>query len=288
MKKILFITLLAQSAIFSSVGMEQQRDAWDAKKYQDNSALQREFATTILSGIDFTQYSSVLDVGCGTGRDAAMIAQKYPGVHVTGIDNSLDMLQTAQKTYRALPNLDFKLMDAETMDFDTKKFGIVISFFAFHWMKNQAQVLNRIYKCADADVLLVMSGKVDANDCRLKVLSDMKKQSPWDSFLVGKNVESEHHTPTVDEMKDLLHNVGFAVDEIYNETVVRKFESVQSLKNYVLGWVGGFASFAQASSEIRQHFADDFIGGYIKHVAPQEDGSITYNVPLLVAKVRKK
>jgi trans-aconitate methyltransferase len=158
-------------------------------------------------------------------------------------------------------------------------------------MKNQAQVLNRLHQCAESDLLLVMSGKVDANDCRLKVLDDMKKQSPWNSFLEGKNLESEHYTLSVDQMKNLLHNAGFVVDDntqVYNETVERKFESVQSLKNYVLGWVGGFASFAQAPTELREKFAHDFIDGYTKHVPAQEDGSITYDVPLLVAKARKK
>jgi S-adenosylmethionine-diacylgycerolhomoserine-N-methlytransferase len=39
----------------------------------------------------------VLDVGCGTGRNLALIGQHYPGVHLYGLDAAAPMLDVARR-----------------------------------------------------------------------------------------------------------------------------------------------------------------------------------------------
>ncbi len=46
---------------------------------------------------------SVLEIGCGTGRNLILAAQRYPGVRCCGIDVSTEMLTSAIEFYPLTP-----------------------------------------------------------------------------------------------------------------------------------------------------------------------------------------
>jgi len=60
--------------------------------------------------------SSVLEIGCGIGRDAAKLSEKYV---YTGVDASQGMLAIAQKS---VPGGNFMVMDFYKLDFQEKSF----------------------------------------------------------------------------------------------------------------------------------------------------------------------
>jgi S-adenosylmethionine-diacylgycerolhomoserine-N-methlytransferase len=51
----------------------------------------------LIRELDVVEGQSILEVGCGTGRNLAAIARRYPGVQLYGIDISAEMLKSAQK-----------------------------------------------------------------------------------------------------------------------------------------------------------------------------------------------
>lgn len=73
---------------------------------------------------------SILELGCGTGRNLALISRLYPQCDVFGLDISEEMLATARK---ALP-LSVRLMAGDASRFSASAFGregfnhIVISY----------------------------------------------------------------------------------------------------------------------------------------------------------------
>ncbi|HWQ95830.1 MAG TPA: class I SAM-dependent methyltransferase [Candidatus Methylomirabilis sp.] len=70
----------------------------------------------------------ILDMGCGTGGHALLLAEK--GYDVTGIDGSEDMLSIALKKARKA-NLSLKFIKSDICNFNlNKKFDAVISMFA--------------------------------------------------------------------------------------------------------------------------------------------------------------
>ena len=77
----------------------------------------------------------VLDVGCGTGNQSIKLARK--GVYVTGIDVSTKMLEIAkQKARDEGLSIDFRLMDAEQLEFEDETFDGAISITAFEFYRN--------------------------------------------------------------------------------------------------------------------------------------------------------
>lgn len=61
--------------------------------------------------------SYILDLGCGSGKDAKIFIDR--GYHVIGIDLSKELLKIAKKT---VPDAEFKLMDIVNLDFQPNTF----------------------------------------------------------------------------------------------------------------------------------------------------------------------
>jgi SAM-dependent methyltransferase len=73
----------------------------------------------------------VLDVASGTGEPALTLARREPGVIVTGIDAAEGMVRAARKKVAAerLPNITFRTMAAERLDFADESFDKVMCRF---------------------------------------------------------------------------------------------------------------------------------------------------------------
>ena len=86
---------------------------------------------TLIAGLAAKPGARVLEVGCGTGRNLALIAKRWPGVKLHGLDISQEMLSTAREKLGGEAVLSL----GDATDFDPRtRFGtatfdrIVISF----------------------------------------------------------------------------------------------------------------------------------------------------------------
>ena len=106
--------------------------AWDsmAERYKHEVALPDWDSDPFLLQLDkevaFSQNMSVLDIGCGTGRYAAALAEKAG--HITGTDISSQMLIRAKSLIESLQieNVDFICTDFCEFELD-KKFDLVFA-----------------------------------------------------------------------------------------------------------------------------------------------------------------
>jgi S-adenosylmethionine-diacylgycerolhomoserine-N-methlytransferase len=78
--------------------------------------------------------ASVLEVGCGTGRNLAVLGELYPGARLLGLDISAEMLATAKAKLRRQNRADAVLRVADATNFTAASFDqegfdrIVISY----------------------------------------------------------------------------------------------------------------------------------------------------------------
>src|SRR5207249_482379 len=68
---------------------------WDAAKYHRISDPQLAWGRAVAAQLALTAGERILDLGCGTGRLTAELAQE-PGITVVGLDRSAAMLQQAR------------------------------------------------------------------------------------------------------------------------------------------------------------------------------------------------
>lgn len=77
----------------------------------------------MISGLDIPQGSSLLEVGCGTGRNLLLARRHYPSARLYGLDISAEMLASARHNFRK-ENDQPQLRVADATRFTAQDFGI--------------------------------------------------------------------------------------------------------------------------------------------------------------------
>lgn len=70
-----------------------------AKSYEENDSLQRRVQSRLIERLDYYEGTPacVLDLGCGTGRGAAILKRRWPRAQVIALDIALPMLRVARR-----------------------------------------------------------------------------------------------------------------------------------------------------------------------------------------------
>lgn len=114
----------------------------------------------LIRGLDAAPGARVLELGCGTGRNLAMIARRWPGMRLFGIDISREMLGAAQA--RLGDGARLALADAGAFDpaalLGTARFDRVVISFALSMIPPWQQTV------AHAATLLAPGGSLHIVD----------------------------------------------------------------------------------------------------------------------------
>lgn len=188
------------------------------------------------------QYSSILEIGCGSGKLGILL--KQAGYEMTGLDLSNQML-TLAKNNQVEQNVHFPLIERDMADLsDLNTYDAVISFNdSLCYLKNENELL-QVFK--EVYEVLGTNGKFlfDVHSTyQMKQFIEFSFHTEledavfiWDSFEgedehsiehdlsffirqeneLYKRVNEQHKERTypVETYKDLLHNAGFEVVSI--------------------------------------------------------------------------
>ena len=79
---------------------QRVRESFDraAPSYDEAAIVQRRICERLLAELDFAAApgARILDAGCGTGYGVRLLRERWPGIHVTGVDFAPAMLRLAQ------------------------------------------------------------------------------------------------------------------------------------------------------------------------------------------------
>jgi trans-aconitate 2-methyltransferase len=108
---------------------------WDATTYDALPLPHVGWGLRVLDRMRLTGGERVLDAGCGTGRDAAALLERYPGVDLVGIDGSAAMIAAARE--RLGNGVELHVADL-TEPLPIAPVDAVMSVAAFHWIDDHA------------------------------------------------------------------------------------------------------------------------------------------------------
>ena len=90
------------------------------------SPQQRAMLETYLAKVDFPAHARVLEIGCGTGPVAAVLASWRGIAEVVGVDPSPVMIEKARETRGHIENLSFREGDGRSLPFGDAEFDVVV------------------------------------------------------------------------------------------------------------------------------------------------------------------
>ena len=93
---------------------------------------------------------SVLEIGCGTGRNLAVMARNRPSLEIRGVDISAEMLKSAGERTRNLGNVKVSVADATAFDpektFGIRQFDAVLMSYSLSMIPDRKAALSRAVK----------------------------------------------------------------------------------------------------------------------------------------------
>jgi trans-aconitate 2-methyltransferase len=134
-------------------GEEGPRRSWDAAGYDAVSAPLEQLGVEVLDRLELGGDETVLDVGCGTGRVSAHLAERLPGGRVIAIDSSEAM--AAQARQRLGEAAEVLCGDILTLELPVRV-DAVVSTATFHWIDDHARLFESLAR------LLVPGGRLAA------------------------------------------------------------------------------------------------------------------------------
>jgi ubiquinone/menaquinone biosynthesis C-methylase UbiE len=165
---------------------------YDAHYYGRHGRQQYERIVVAVKNWAFT---SVLDVGCGTGRLLAQL--KRPRARLAGADISPQMISEAKK--RLGKNADLRVADSEKLPWKTERFDLVVTTDSLHHWPDPLQAFSEMRR------VLRKGGHVVVAD--VTAPSILKQVSNWIAQF-GKEGDVRVYSPA--EIEQMLKEAGFA------------------------------------------------------------------------------
>lgn len=144
----------------------------------------------------------LLDIGCGAGEQTALLAAQAG--RVVGIDRSAQMIARARSHFS---DIEFHKMDASAMTWENA-FDVVFSDGAFHWICDQAPLLQRIHRALTPEGMLLCEFGAVGNIATI----EHAIESVLGSY--GYRYESHFFFPSAEYYGTLLKKHGFQVDAL--------------------------------------------------------------------------
>ncbi len=259
---------------------------WDARDYRSHSTVQQKWAQELIEELGLVGKESLLDIGCGDGKNTSTLASHLRFGRVVGIDSSKEMIKLAVNNYvtDSQPNLTFQLMDAGNLRFQNE-FDIIFSNAALHWVLDHQPVLKGMYRSLKAGgrILVQMGGKGNAKEV-IDVFEKIISVEPWAHYFQGFDFPYGFYSPQ--EYKPWLQRAGLDVERL---DLVPK-EMIHQNGEQFKGWVRTtwLPYLERVPVEMRSALIDELAGKYFKATGQSENGPVTTAMMRLEYSAKKK
>jgi len=164
-------------------------------------------AKKMVNNLEYKGYLNILDLSCGTGNVALLLASKFKNSKVIGVDISSSMIEVASQKAKdlRLSNVQFIKADVENLDYEDKTFDIITCGFGLFFYSNMNESLKSFMKLLKKDGVFTFSSftKEAFNPYSDIFLDALQKDYGLD-YPKGSNLFLE----TEDEINDLVKTVG--------------------------------------------------------------------------------
>ena len=141
--------------------------------------------------------SNVLDLGCGTGFLANVLAERVgPDGKVTAVDPDKERIKIAQQKYGGRENIEF--LDGSSKSFPSGPYDTVFSNHVTHWIKDKESAFRNVYEN------LKVGGRFAF------VCSENNASLFWE--LLTTNVKESFHMCSSDVYESIALKCGFEIE----------------------------------------------------------------------------
>lgn len=229
---------------------------WDAKAYQQLSEPQFAWGLKVLERIALRGDERALDIGCGTGRLTARLAERLPRGTVLALDQSENMVAEARANLAPTfgERVSFRAQDALALS-EVDAVDLVFSTATFHWILDHDRLFTVIHRALAKGGRLVAQCGAQGNLARIRALAlELTAKEPFARYFPER---PDHWLYAgVEETERRLRAAGFVEIEVDIEDAPTVFDGERVFRAFIERVVlRGFLS-KLPTSELREAFLD--------------------------------
>jgi len=114
--------------------------SWSAEQYLKFEDERTRPARDLLRAVPARGIHRVADLGCGPGNSTELLAERFPGASIVGVDNAADMIRAARER---LPGVGFSLSAIEDWS-EEGPWDLIFANAALQWVGAHGTLLPRL------------------------------------------------------------------------------------------------------------------------------------------------
>lgn len=254
---------------------------WNPNQYLKFAQPRFRPALELLARVEAAGPQTVFDLGCGTGNVTQVLAARWEGARVIGVDDSAEMLAQAAKEHGGIA---WQLQSIAEWQ-PEREADVIFSNAALHWLPDHSTLFPKLMGfVAPRGFLAVQMPRNFAAPSHASI-ADTVRNGPWRSRLEHLLRPAPVSEPSF--YYELLAPLAAQVDIWETE-----YLQVLSGKNPVKEWTRGtwLPQFLEAldGPEERQAFEDDYAQRVECAYPPLQDGNTLFPFRRLFIVVQKK
>jgi trans-aconitate 2-methyltransferase len=162
---------------------------WSAQQYTRFETERTRPVRDLLAAIPHIAAHSAIDLGCGPGNSTELLAARFPGARVTGLDSSPDMLAAAR---RRLPKLRFDLGHIEEWIAAPPAAArvaaapdVILANAVLQWVPDHSTVLPALLARLAAGGCLAVQMPDNLDEPAHRLMREIALEGPWAAKLAG-------------------------------------------------------------------------------------------------------
>lgn len=225
---------------------------WDAVTYSQLELPHMRWGNDLLAKLPTNGIQTILEVGCGTGRDTEKLALRVPNGRVIAVDYSESMLGVARKSLGdKYPNIEFRLANILEDLGMPERCDAAFSVATLHWVGDHDKAFSNIAGALKPGGVFLadcggMGNIASINEVVISILGPSKVDSLYhfeDAFMTEKRLEG----------------AGFQVRDVRLLPDPARFDSIDSFKTFIATLILG-AHLANIDPKDHDDFLSEVAG----------------------------
>ena len=172
-----------------------------------------------------------IDLGCGTGEQTAILANKFQEADFLGVDSSAEMLEQS-KTLET-DNLHFRKATTETTIASGEKWDLIFSNAALQWSDDHKTLFSQLIDLLNPKGQFAVQMPVQPENKLNKILLELVNEEPFQTYLKGFKRESP--VLSIDDYAQILFDGGLEDLQLQQRVYPIIANDHETLYNFISG-----------------------------------------------------
>ena len=172
-----------------------------------------------------------IDLGCGTGEQTAILADKFADANFLGVDSSAEMLEQSKSL--ETDNLHFRKATTEETLKSGEKWDLIFSNAALQWSNDHETLFTELIKLVNPKGQFAVQMPVQPENKLNVILAELVDEEPFKSYLKGYKRDSP--VLSIDEYAQILFDGGLEDLKIQQKVYPIIANDHETLYNFISG-----------------------------------------------------